>query len=71
MPVPNSPVEGGALRRAWRGLRAWLEWLNGDAAYRSFVHHQRQHHPELPVPSRAAFYRMETDRRWNGVRRCC
>lgn len=59
------------MKRLWTVLRAWAEFLNGDAAYESFVAHQRLHHPERALPSRAAFYRMETDRRWNGVRRCC
>jgi uncharacterized short protein YbdD (DUF466 family) len=55
----------------WSAARAWLGWLNGDHAYHCFVQHQRQHHPEQVLPSRAEFFRMETERRWNGVRRCC
>ena len=59
------------MTRAWTALCSWLRWLNGDAAYQHFVTHLRHHHPDQPVPSRAEFFRMETDRRWSGVRRCC
>lgn len=71
MRAPSSAPEGGALRRALAALGEWFGFLNGDAAYRGFVAHLRQHHPEQPVPSREDFFRMETDRRWNSVRRCC
>jgi len=71
MRAPNSPVEGGAVRRAWLAWCTWLRWLNGDVAYQRFIAHLREHHPDRPAPSRVEFFRMETDRRWNGVRRCC
>ncbi len=51
--------------------RAYLRWLNGDSAYERWVAHLRAAHPEAPVPSRAAFYRAEVERRWSGIRRCC
>jgi uncharacterized short protein YbdD (DUF466 family) len=71
MRAPNWRLEVAVLRRAWAALRAWLAWLNGDVAYQRFVAHQSRHHPERPSPSRAEFYRMEVERRWNGIRRCC
>lgn len=71
MHAPSSAPERGVARRTWTALREWLEFLNGDTAYQRFVEHRRQHHPDLPIPSRAAFHHMETERRWNGVRRCC
>ncbi len=67
MSAPSSPAERG-LRAA---LRRWFAWLNGDAAYAAYVAHLRARHPEQAVPSKAAFHREETERRWNGVRRCC
>ncbi len=57
--------------RAVAWLRAGLAWWNGDAAYVAYVAHLRAHHPERPVPSKAEYHRAETERRWNGVRRCC
>ena len=69
--VMNSQLEPSMMRKFSAALREWLAWLNGDVAYRSFVAHQIQHHPERAVPSRVEFFRMETERRWNGVRRCC
>ena len=61
-------MQPSSLRRA---LGQWLAWLNGDTAYRAHIDHLRAHHPELPLPSRADFYRSETARRWNDIRRCC
>ena len=67
----NWRVEIGHGAQLWRGLRMWLAWLNGDTAYLNFVAHLREHHPERPVPTRAEFYRLEVERRWNSIRRCC
>lgn len=55
----------------------WLEhhWrrLNGDQAYQLYLAHWQQHHAESePQPlSRKAFFAAETQRKWNGVKRCC
>ncbi len=55
----------------------WLEhhWrrLNGDQAYQRYLAHWQQHHAESePQPlSRKAFFAAETQRKWNGVKRCC
>jgi len=69
---PERAVHDDGRARGWRAhLRAWLAFLNGDAAYAGYLAHQRAHHPDTPPLSRAAFHRAETDRRWNGVRRCC
>ncbi|MEQ8233550.1 MAG: YbdD/YjiX family protein [Gammaproteobacteria bacterium] len=59
------------MRRLLAALGDYLRWLNGDCAYERWVAHLRRHHPQAPVPSRAAFYRDELERRWSGVRRCC
>ncbi|MEQ8660278.1 MAG: YbdD/YjiX family protein [Gammaproteobacteria bacterium] len=57
--------------RLWAALRAYLRWLNGDSAYERWLAHLRAHHPDAALPSRAAFYRAEVERRWSGIRRCC
>ncbi len=59
------------LRRGRAALRAWLAFLNGDAAYGAYRAHLATHHPEATPLDRAAFFRAEQDRRWNSVRRCC
>jgi uncharacterized short protein YbdD (DUF466 family) len=53
------------------GGRRWLHWLNGDAAYEAYIAHLRTTHPDAAMPTRAEFYRAETERRWTAVRRCC
>ena len=71
MRPPSSRVERRPAHALWTALCAWLAWLNGDVAYLTFVAHLRRHHPDRTAPSRAEFYRMEVERRWNSIRRCC
>jgi uncharacterized short protein YbdD (DUF466 family) len=59
------------VRRLLAFLRAWAAWLNGDTAYVRYCAHLHRAHPGAPLPSRADFHRAETERRWNGIRRCC
>jgi uncharacterized short protein YbdD (DUF466 family) len=57
-----------ALRTAWRMLRE----MSGDDAYERYLAHWRQHHARDGTPlDRAAFFREEQRRKWEGVRRCC
>lgn len=59
------------LRRAWSALRE----LTGDDAYERYLAHWRACHADASpgaVPlDRAAFFREEQRRKWEGVRRCC
>jgi uncharacterized short protein YbdD (DUF466 family) len=47
--------------------------LNGDQAYQRYLIHWQQHHAESETQplSRKAFFAAETQRKWNGVKRCC
>jgi uncharacterized short protein YbdD (DUF466 family) len=58
-----------ALRRAWTLFRE----LTGDDAYERYLIHWRVHHSgrDGEPLDRAAFYRDEQRRKWDGVRRCC
>jgi uncharacterized short protein YbdD (DUF466 family) len=59
----------GALQRLW----AWVREATGDDAYERYLAHWRAHHGDngaTPL-GRAAFYRDEQRRKWEGVRRCC
>ena len=71
MRAPNWRPEMLGMRRLLAWLSAWLRWLNGDTAYAQYLRHLAAAHPERVAPSRATFYRMEIERRWQGVRRCC
>ena len=55
-------------RNVWRALRT----ATGDDAYERYLDHFRARHAaaETPLPRRD-FNARETDRKWNGVRRCC
>ena len=55
------------LRKVWRTIRR----LAGDDAYERYLaHHAESHSGELPL-SRREFFKMEQERKWNGIRRCC
>jgi uncharacterized short protein YbdD (DUF466 family) len=57
-----------ALAKAWSLIRE----VSGDDAYERYLAHWRRHHSEHGAPlDRAAFFREEQRRKWDGVRRCC
>jgi uncharacterized short protein YbdD (DUF466 family) len=52
--------------------KIWRQ-LNGDVAYERYLAHHLQHHAiygEQPL-SRKAYFAAETQRKWNGIKRCC
>lgn len=56
------------LHQAWHALRA----VTGDDAYERYLEHFRNDHGDGEKPlTRHEFCARETDRKWNGVRRCC
>jgi uncharacterized short protein YbdD (DUF466 family) len=57
-----------ALGRFWATVRE----LSGDDAYERYLAHWRESHAgDGPPLERAAFFRAEQERKWEGVRRCC
>lgn len=54
------------LRQLWRSL-------NGDTAYERYLLHWQAAHaePDAQPLSRKAFFAAETQRKWNGIKRCC
>ena len=53
-------------------LSIWRN-CNGESAYQRYLLHWQQHHADVqrqPL-SRKAFFAAETQRKWNGVKRCC
>lgn len=70
-PPPRRWLQTGsaALQAAWATLRA----VTGDDAYERYMAHWQEHHScggGEPL-ERAAFFREEQARKWNGLRRCC
>lgn len=56
------------LRRCWAALRR----VTGDDAYDHYLAHWRERHADGGTPlDRAAFFKREQARKWDGVRRCC
>ncbi|HEY8520722.1 MAG TPA: YbdD/YjiX family protein [Gammaproteobacteria bacterium] len=56
------------LARLWAAIRR----MSGDDAYERYLEHWRRHHAHGDPPlDRAAFFREEQRRKWEGVKRCC
>ncbi|MGR8933415.1 MAG: YbdD/YjiX family protein [Gammaproteobacteria bacterium] len=54
-------------------LQSCWKTFNGDAAYERYLAHWQTHThaaDERPL-DRKAFFAAETQRKWNGVKRCC
>jgi uncharacterized short protein YbdD (DUF466 family) len=53
-------------------LSIWRH-CNGESAYQRYLLHWQQHHADVQMQplSRKAFFAAETQRKWNGVKRCC
>jgi len=61
------------MRRASAAARGTVRWLAGDPAYDAYLSHWQVHHAGhggRPL-SRKAFFRQRTQRKWNGINRCC
>jgi len=54
------------LKTVWRNL-------NGDSIYQRYLIHWEQHHTlsESKPLNRKDFFAAETQRKWNGIKRCC
>jgi len=55
-----------------RAIKFW-QYLNGETRYESYLAHWQDHHADTgkPALSRKAFFAAETERKWNGIKRCC
>lgn len=58
--------------RALKKIIAFIREISGDDAYERYLRHWQKHHVEEGEPqTRAAFFKAELERKWNGVKRCC
>jgi uncharacterized short protein YbdD (DUF466 family) len=55
------------LRTFWSVIRE----VSGDDAYERYLAHWQEHHRSSTPLERAAFFKEEQRRKWEGVRRCC
>jgi uncharacterized short protein YbdD (DUF466 family) len=57
------------LRILWQGIRQ----LSGDDAYERYLHHHHVQHSQqnIPVLSKAEFFKRWQDQQWQGIKRCC
>jgi len=59
------------LKQNCSSVWAVLRELSGDDAYERYLRHQATAHPAEAPLDRAAFFKTEQQRKWEGVRRCC
>jgi uncharacterized short protein YbdD (DUF466 family) len=59
------------LKHSCSSVWAAVRELSGDDAYERYLQHQAIAHPSEAPLDRAAFFKAEQHRKWEGVRRCC
>jgi uncharacterized short protein YbdD (DUF466 family) len=59
------------LQRAQGVVRDVLSGATGADAYERYCTHLKTAHPELPLPTRASYFKDTQAARWHGVCRCC
>ena len=52
-------------------VKAFIAEIDGVYAYERFCMHYQESHPEIPCPSRREFFKLEQERKWKGINRCC
>ncbi|MDO8293294.1 MAG: YbdD/YjiX family protein [Gallionella sp.] len=57
----------GALRNLWQAVRQ----LSGDDGYERYLAHQAAAHPDAPPLSRRAWFALQQQQKWSGIKRCC
>ncbi|QPK63317.1 YbdD/YjiX family protein [Methylomonas sp. LL1] len=62
-----------SIKAGFARLQALWRNLNGDTDYQRYLEHWHSHHVSEQVQplNRKAFFAAETQRKWNGVKRCC
>ncbi|WP_347988853.1 YbdD/YjiX family protein [Methylomonas sp. AM2-LC] len=61
------------MNRKLEKLKTVWHNLNGDSAYQRYLIHWQQQHAmteDRPL-NRKDFFAEETQRKWNGIKRCC
>jgi uncharacterized short protein YbdD (DUF466 family) len=58
---------GAGLKAGWAGLRT----MTGDDEYERYLERHRRTHPDVPPLDRKSYFKVETARKWSGIRRCC
>lgn len=63
----------GLIKSGVAGVSSLWQHLNGETTYQSYLAHWRAQHAESgePAMNRQAFFAAETQRKWNGIKRCC
>jgi len=57
----------GALRILWQAIRR----LSGDDGYERYLTHHAAAHPDAPALSRHAWFALQQQQKWSGIKRCC
>ena len=61
------------FKNIWKVVRQ----LSGDDAYERYLQHYAKHHQNnvegevVPPLTKAKFFKVWQDKKWNGIKRCC
>ncbi|MCR4298906.1 MAG: YbdD/YjiX family protein [Gallionella sp.] len=56
-----------ALRKLWRVVRR----VSGDDGYERYLAHRAAAHPDVPALPRRAWFALQQQQKWSGIKRCC
>ena len=55
------------LQRCWYAIRE----LSGDDGYERYLAHHAASHPDTPALPRRAWFALQQQQKWSGIKRCC
>ena len=55
------------LQRCWRTIRE----LSGDDGYERYLAQHAASHPDSPALPRRAWFALQQQQKWSGIKRCC
>ena len=55
------------LRNLWQAVRR----LSGDDGYERYLAHHTASHPDAPPLPRRAWFALQLQQKWSGIKRCC
>jgi len=58
---------GEGLRLFWRAIRQ----LSGDDGYERYLERHAAAHPGTPALPRRAWFALQQQQKWSGIKRCC
>ncbi|OFW81420.1 MAG: hypothetical protein A2887_03870 [Alphaproteobacteria bacterium RIFCSPLOWO2_01_FULL_40_26] len=49
----------------------FYDYLNGNFAYKNYINHQKEYHPQEKILDKKTFLRQLRESKWHKINRCC